>query len=108
MILGLKVTAATTSFMVLFSSSMSMVQYLILGMKHIEYALVFTAVCFLASIFGLVLIQRAIKKWGRASLIVFSVSIVMALSTASISCFGAIGVWREYKSGKNMGFKLPC
>jgi len=107
-ILGLKVTAATTSFMVLFSSSMSMVQYLILGMKHIEYALVFTAVCFLASIIGLVLIQRAIKKWGRASLIVFSVSIVMALSTASISCFGAIGVWREYKSGKNMGFKLPC
>ena len=108
MTLGLEVTAATISFMVLFSSSMSVVQYLILGKKHIEQALVFTMVCFLASIFGLVLIQRAIEKWGRASLIVFSVSILMALSTISITGFGPIDVWRDYKSGKNMGFKLPC
>ncbi|KAJ6791166.1 Uncharacterized protein M6B38_245880 [Iris pallida] len=103
-----QVTAATTSFMVLFSSSMSMVQYLILGMKDIKQALVFSAVCFVASIVGLVTIQRAIVKSGRVSLIVFSVSAVMALSAVSITCFGAVDVWRKYIDGKNMGFKLPC
>ncbi|ONK74720.1 uncharacterized protein A4U43_C03F9450 [Asparagus officinalis] len=103
-----QVTASTTSFMVLFSSSMSMVQYLILGMKAVEEAAIFAAVCFFASIVGLVLIQRAVEKFGRASLIVFSVSIVMALSVVSITCFGAIDVWREYKNGEDMGFKLPC
>ncbi|XP_020577547.1 sulfite exporter TauE/SafE family protein 1-like [Phalaenopsis equestris] len=103
-----QVTAGTTSFMVLFSSSMSLVQFLILGMKDIDQALIFSAICFIASIVGLVIIQRAIERSGRASLIVFSVSTVMALSTISISCFGAIDVWRDYTNGKNMGFRLPC
>ncbi|PKU69613.1 hypothetical protein MA16_Dca012948 [Dendrobium catenatum] len=94
--------------MVLFSSSMSLVQFLILGMRDIDQALIFSAVCFIASIVGLVIIQRAIERSGRASLIVFSVSTVMALSTISITCFGAIDVWRDYTRGKNMGFKLPC
>ncbi|PKA45667.1 hypothetical protein AXF42_Ash011007 [Apostasia shenzhenica] len=103
-----QVTAGTTSFMVLFSSSMSLVQYLIIGMKAIRQALAFAGLCFVASIVGLVIIQRAIGKSGRASLIVFSVSTVMALSTISITFFGAIDVWRDYTAGKNMGFKLPC
>ncbi|KAL0916906.1 hypothetical protein M5K25_014459 [Dendrobium thyrsiflorum] len=103
-----QVTAGTTSFMVLFSSSMSLVQFLIIGMKDIDQALIFSALCFIASIVGLVIIQRAIERSGRASLIVFSVSTVMALSTISITCFGAIDVWRDYTRGKNMGFKLPC
>lgn len=103
-----QVTAATTSFMVMFSSSMSMVQYLILGMEGVGQAFTFAVVCFVASIFGLILVQRAIAKSGRASLIVFSVGIVMALSTVSITCFGAFDVWKDYRSGENMWFKPFC
>ncbi|KAK1326303.1 hypothetical protein QJS10_CPA01g01028 [Acorus calamus] len=103
-----QITAATTSFMVFFSSSMSSFQYLTLGMKGINHALIFAALCFLASLIGLVLIQKLVGRLGRASLIIFSVSIVMALSTVSITCFGAIDVWTDLKNGKYMGFKLPC
>ncbi|KAK4386669.1 Sulfite exporter TauE/SafE family protein 5 [Sesamum angolense] len=103
-----EVTAATCSFMVLFSSSMSAIQYLLLGMEHIYGALTYAAICFIASLVGLTLVQRAIMKHGRASLIVFSVGTVMALSTVLITSFGAVDVLRDYTSGKSMGFRKPC
>jgi uncharacterized membrane protein len=87
---------------------MSAFQYVSLGMEHTDIALIFAIICFVASLLGLVVVQRAINKYGRASLIVFSVSIVMALSTVLMTSFGALDVWRDYVSGKYMGFKLPC
>lgn len=87
---------------------MSSFQYLLIGMEHKEVALIFAIICFFASILGVVVVQRAIEKYGRASLIVFSVSTVMALSTVLITSFGAIDVWRDYARGEYMGFKLPC
>ncbi|KAL3820664.1 hypothetical protein ACJIZ3_006569 [Penstemon smallii] len=103
-----QVTAATCSFMVFFSSTMSAVQYLLLGMEHVYGALTYASICFVGSLVGLTLVQQAIMKHGRASLIVFSVGTVMALSTVLITSFGAVDVWRDYTSGKSMGFKRPC
>ncbi|KAF3656480.1 hypothetical protein FXO38_14128 [Capsicum annuum] len=103
-----EVTAATCSFMVFFSSTMSAVQYILLGMDHVNTAIIFAIICLIASLIGLVVVQRAIEHHGRASLIVFSVGIVMALSTILITSFGAVDVWRDYTSGKYMGFKPPC
>ncbi|KAE9597117.1 hypothetical protein Lal_00007587 [Lupinus albus] len=102
------VTAATCCFMVLFSSTMSALQYLLLGMEHIEFALIMTIICFVASLVGLLMVQRAIQNYGRPSLIVFSISIVMALSVVLMTSFGAIQIWGDYISGRYMGFKLPC
>lgn len=103
-----EVTAATCSFMVFFSSSMSACQYLLLRMKQIREALILASSCFIASAIGLVIVQRAIERHGRASLIVFSVGTVMALSTVLITSFGALDIWRDYITGNYMGFKLPC
>ncbi|XP_073299123.1 sulfite exporter TauE/SafE family protein 5-like isoform X2 [Primulina huaijiensis] len=105
---GMLVTAATCSFMVFFSSTMSAIQYLLLSMEDLHGALTYAIVCFVASIVGLTLVQRAIKKHGRASLIVFSVATVMALSTILITSFGAMDIWRDFSSGRSMGFKPPC
>ncbi|CAI9087739.1 OLC1v1021887C1 [Oldenlandia corymbosa var. corymbosa] len=103
-----EITAATCSFMVFFSSTMSACEYLLLGMDHVHSAIIFSVICFLASLIGLIVVQRAIVKHGRASLIVFSVGIVMAASTILITSFGALDVWRDYTAGKYMGFKMPC
>ncbi|KAL6201031.1 hypothetical protein ACLB2K_024746 [Fragaria x ananassa] len=103
-----EVTAATCCFMVFFSSSMSAFQYYLLGIEHVDTALIFAVACFVASLLGLVVLQRAIKVYGRASLIVFSVSIVMALSTVLMTTLGVLHVWSDYKSGRYMGFKPPC
>ncbi|XP_030456917.2 sulfite exporter TauE/SafE family protein 5-like [Syzygium oleosum] len=103
-----EITAATCSFMVFFSSTMSALQYILLGMEHTDIALIFSFICFVASLLGIIVVQRAIREYGRASLIVFSVSIVMALSTVLITGFGAVEIWNDYISGKYMGFKPPC
>ncbi|CAA6671913.1 unnamed protein product [Spirodela intermedia] len=102
------VTAATSSFMVLFSSSMSAVQYLMLGMQGKAQAAGLAAGCFVASLAGLVVVQRAVGRFGRASLIIFSVSTVMVCSMLSMACFGAIDVWGELAEGESMGFKPLC
>ncbi|OEL38482.1 hypothetical protein BAE44_0000498 [Dichanthelium oligosanthes] len=100
--------AATSSFMVLFCASMSMVQFILLGMKGIGQASVYAAICFVASVVGVVVIERAIRTFGRVSLIVFLVTAIMALSTVIVTVFGAQDVWTQYTSGVYMGFKLPC
>ena len=100
--------SATTMFMVLFCASMSMVQFIILGVDGIVVALVYAAVCFVASIVGLVVIEGAIRKSGRVSLVVLMVAAVLALSAVVIACSGAVRVWAQYSSGHYMGFKLPC
>ncbi|KAJ4912797.1 Sulfite exporter TauE/SafE family protein [Raphanus sativus] len=103
-----QITAATTSFMVFFSATMSAVQYLLLGMQNTEAAYIFSLICFFASLLGLVLVQKAVAQFGRASIIVFSVGTVMSLSTVLMTSFGALDVWTDYVAGKDMGFKLPC
>ncbi|CAM0909737.1 unnamed protein product [Alopecurus aequalis] len=100
--------AATSSFMVLFCASMSMVQFILLGMKGIGEASVYAGICFVGSVIGVVLLARAVRKSRRASMIVFLVTAIMALSTVIVTGFGAIDVWTEYTGGAYMGFKLPC
>ncbi|XP_021666713.2 sulfite exporter TauE/SafE family protein 2 [Hevea brasiliensis] len=104
----LHVTAATCSFMIFFSSTMSAFQCLLSSMEQADTVLIFAAICFVASLLGLMVVKRTIKEYGRASMIVFLVGIVMALRTVLITSFESIDVWREYKSGKNIGFKFPC
>ncbi|GJM92907.1 hypothetical protein PR202_ga09413 [Eleusine coracana subsp. coracana] len=100
--------AATSTFMVLFCASMSMVQFILLGMKGIREAAIYGGICFVASIVGSVVIHRAIRKSGRVSLIVFLVTGIMALSTVIVICVGALDIWVQYSTGAYMGFKLPC
>ncbi|VAI69397.1 unnamed protein product [Triticum turgidum subsp. durum] len=103
-----KTASATTMFMVLFCASMSMVQFIILGVDGIVGALVYALTCFVASIVGLVVIEGAIRRSGRVSLIVLMVAAILALSAVVIACSGGVHVWAQYTSGQYMGFKLPC
>lgn len=103
-----QVTAATCAFMVFFSSAMSVAQYLLLGLAPLEYALYFSIICFISASFGVVIIQRAITRLGRLSLIIFSVSTVLGLSTILMTYFGVLKVWSQYKNGDYMGFSAPC
>jgi len=82
--------------------------FILLGVEGIGQASIYAGICFVASVVGVVVIERAIRKSGRVSLIVFLVTAIMALSTVIVTCFGALDVWMQYTSGEYMGFKLPC
>lgn len=94
--------------MVLFSVSMSTVQYIILGTTKIDEAAIYAMLCFVASVVGMVIMERAIAKSGRVSLVVFLVSALMALSTVVITLFGAIDAWKQISNGEYMGFRQLC
>ncbi|XP_024378622.1 sulfite exporter TauE/SafE family protein 5 [Physcomitrium patens] len=103
-----QVTAATTAFMVFFSSSLSVVEFWLLGRIPVDFAIVFSSICFVASLIGLTVVHHAISKYGRASIIVFSVAIALGISAVMMAGFGSLNVYRQYKDGAYMGFHTPC
>jgi uncharacterized membrane protein YfcA len=103
-----QLTAATTAFMVFFSSSLSVVQFWLLGRLPLDFALLFAGVCLVFSLVGLRVVQHAISRFGRPSIIVFSVSIVLGVSAVLTTVFGGLEVWEQYARGEYMGFHKPC
>lgn len=94
--------------MVMFSASMTTIKYVMLGMAGVDVGLRYAVVCFVASVVGFGAMERIIVKSGRVSVIVFTVTTVMALSTTTIVCYGIVDVLKEYTSGNYMGFRPPC
>lgn len=103
-----QVTAATSSFMIFFASSMSVLQFWLLGRIPMDFALLFGALCFVFSCVGIGVLQAAIVKYGRPSVIVFLVSGIMGISALLMATFGGLDVWRQYEAGAYMGFHPPC
>ncbi|MCO5575000.1 hypothetical protein L7F22_028797 [Adiantum nelumboides] len=101
-------TAATCSYMVFFSSSLSVVQFWLLGRIPQLYALASACVALVFSVTGILVIHAVISKYGRVSLIVFSVSTVMAISAVMMACFGTWDVIEQIEQNAYMGFRSPC
>lgn len=94
--------------MIFFSSSLSVIQFWLLGRIPEKYALISAALSFVFSVIGLQVIKTLIAKYGRASLIVFAVSIVMGISAALMLFFGSWDVINQIKEGAYLGFGSPC
>ncbi|BBN17597.1 uncharacterized protein MPTK1_7g15610 [Marchantia polymorpha subsp. ruderalis] len=103
-----QVTAATCASMVFFSSSMSVLQYWLMGRIPIHYAVIAGVLCAIFSWFGITIVHKLIDKYNRASLIVFSVASVMGVSAVLMCGFGGWDVWQQYEGGAYMGFHYPC
>lgn len=103
-----QVAAATSLFMVFFSSSMSVAQYWLMGRIPVFYALISALIAAFASAVGIAGLQKIISKYGRPSLTVFTVAAVIGLSAILMGIFGSQDVWNDYQSGADMGFTYPC
>ena len=73
-----------------------------------DFALLFGALCFVFLCVGIGVLQAAIVKHGRPSVIVFLVSSVMGVSVLSMTTFGGLDVWHQREAGAYMGFHTPC
>ncbi|KAI5080051.1 hypothetical protein GOP47_0005530 [Adiantum capillus-veneris] len=101
-------TAATCSYMVFFSSSLSVIQFWLLGRIPELYALASASVALVFSMTGMLVIHTVISKYGRVSLIVFSVSTVMGISAILMAFFGTWDVIVQIEQNAYMGFRSPC
>ncbi|KAL0487446.1 sulfite exporter TauE [Acrasis kona] len=102
------VAGASASFMILFTSSISTVQFIILGLLPWDYGLWFAANGFIAGLIGTLLIAHLVKKYNKQSIIVFSVAVAIAFAIVLMFGVGLYGVIRDIQDGVYMGFRKPC
>ncbi|XP_050243384.1 sulfite exporter TauE/SafE family protein 4 isoform X1 [Quercus robur] len=103
-----QVASATATFVMMFSSSLSVVEFYLLKRFPIPYALYLTSVSILAGFWGQFIIRKIITFLKRASIIVFVLSGVIFASAITM---GVIGIETSIEMIHNhefMGFLGFC
>ncbi|XP_028078269.1 sulfite exporter TauE/SafE family protein 3-like isoform X4 [Camellia sinensis] len=103
-----QVSSATATFAMLFSSSMSVVEYYLLKRFPVPYALYFVAVATIAAFVGQHVVKRIITILGRASLIIFILACTIFISAISLGGVGIAEIIDEIEEKDYMGFEDIC
>ncbi|XP_047318519.1 sulfite exporter TauE/SafE family protein 3-like [Impatiens glandulifera] len=103
-----QVASATSTFAMVFSSSMSVVQYYILKRFPVPYAGYFVAVATVAAFTGQYVVRKIIAVLGRTSIIIFILAFTILVSAV---CLGGVGIKDMVEKLQNqeyMGFEDLC
>lgn len=103
-----QVSSATATFAMMFSSSMSVVEFYILHRFPVPYAAYFIAVAFMAAIIGQHYVSKLIRWLGRASLIIFILASMIFISAISLGGVGISNIIHKIESNQYMGFESIC
>ncbi|CAA6653576.1 unnamed protein product [Spirodela intermedia] len=108
-----QVASATSTFAMAFSSSMSVIQYYILGRFPVPYAVYFIILATIAAFTGQHVVRRLIMLLGRASLIIFILALtifVSAISLVIVCCrwCGIANMIKKLETKDYMGFESLC
>ncbi|PKA50403.1 hypothetical protein AXF42_Ash013492 [Apostasia shenzhenica] len=103
-----QVASATATFVMLFSSSLSVVEFYFLKRFPIPYALYLTAVAVMAGFWGQFFVRKLVKFLRRASIIVFILSSVIFASALTMGVVGAQKSICMIKHHEYMGFLSFC
>ncbi|XP_023889478.1 sulfite exporter TauE/SafE family protein 3 isoform X6 [Quercus suber] len=96
-----QVSSATATFVMAFSSSMSVVEYYLLKRFPVPYALYFFAVAIIAALVGQHVVTKVIAMIGRASLIIFILAATIFISAISL---GGVDIDRMIKKIEHKGY----
>ncbi|XP_051130656.1 sulfite exporter TauE/SafE family protein 4-like [Andrographis paniculata] len=103
-----QVASATATFVMMFSSSLSVVEFYLLKRFPIPYAVYLMSVSILAGFWGQCLVRKPIAILGRVSIIVFILSGVIFASALTM---GVVGIGKSIwmiKHNEFMGFLDFC
>ncbi|CAN4128184.1 unnamed protein product [Withania somnifera] len=103
-----QVSSATATFAMMFSSSMSVVEYYLLKRFPVPYALYFVAVTTVAAFIGQHIVRRMIMILGRASLIIFILAFTIFVSAVSLGGVGISNMIGKIQHHEYMGFENLC
>ncbi|KAL9318939.1 hypothetical protein ACSQ67_015456 [Phaseolus vulgaris] len=103
-----QVASATATFVMMFSSSLSVVEFYLLKRFPIPYALYLTSVSILAGFWGQFFVRRIVAFLGRASLIVFILSGVIFASALTMGVVGIENSIEMINNHEFMGFLGFC
>ncbi|XP_057528545.1 sulfite exporter TauE/SafE family protein 3-like [Amaranthus tricolor] len=103
-----QVASATSTFSMIFSSSMSVVQYYILKRFPVPYATYFVLVATLAAFAGQHVVRKLIKLLGRASIIIFILASTILISAITLGGVGIADMIQKLQNHEYMGFENFC
>ncbi|XP_021273930.1 sulfite exporter TauE/SafE family protein 3-like [Herrania umbratica] len=103
-----QVASATSTFAMVFSSSMSVVQYYLLNRFPVQYATYFILVATIAAFTGQHVVRKIIAVLGRASIIIFILALTIFISAISLGGVGIADMVEKLENEEYMGFENLC
>lgn len=103
-----QVSSATATFAMLFSASLSVVEYHLLHRFPVPYSLYFAAAATVAAFAGQSVVRRIIAILGRASLIIFVLAFTIFVSAISLGGVGISNMIKQIEEKKYLGFDDIC
>ncbi|XP_052195103.1 sulfite exporter TauE/SafE family protein 3-like [Diospyros lotus] len=103
-----QVASATSTFAMVFSSSMSVVQYYMLNRFPVPYASFFVLVATIAAFTGQHVVRKVIALLGRASIIIFILALTIFVSAISLGGVGIANMIQKLENQEYMGFENLC
>ncbi|XP_019183727.1 PREDICTED: uncharacterized protein LOC109178646 isoform X2 [Ipomoea nil] len=102
------VSSATATFAMMFSSSMSVVEYYLLKRFPVPYAIYFMLVATVAAFIGQHVVRKLIMLLGRASLIIFILAFTIFVSAVTLGGVGISNMIWKINHHEYMGFENLC
>lgn len=102
------VTAATSTLMILISSSAATLSFAVAGNINTEYALIYGVCNFLSSLAGVFLIGKVVRRTGRSAVIVILLAYIMAAGALASAVFGGYESFRNFQTGTDLTFSSIC
>ncbi|XP_051200051.1 sulfite exporter TauE/SafE family protein 3-like [Lolium perenne] len=103
-----QVSSATATYVMMYSSSIAVVEYYLLKRFPVPYALFFSSLAFFAAIVGQRVARKVINLLGRASFIIFILSFMIFVSAISLGEVGISNIIHKMAQHKYMGFGNIC
>ncbi|OMO84373.1 Transmembrane protein TauE like protein [Corchorus olitorius] len=103
-----QVASATSTFAMVFSSSMSVVQYYLLNRFPVPFAAYFVLVATIAAFTGQHVVRKIIAVLGRASIIIFILALTIFISAISLGGVGIADMVEKLANEEYMGFQDLC
>ena len=100
--------AATSSFMILMTSSATSIQYIAEGlMPYVEFG-VFAGMGFISFIIGVIFLRWLVKKMGNRSIFLYFLAAIIMISAILMSVVGIEIIIDDVKAHASMGFRSLC
>ena len=97
------VANALSTFIVLFSSGATAIQFIIAGAIHLRHAYLFMILSFVGSLVGNLVLKAAIKKYRRPSLIIWVLFFVLAISVVVLPLEMAMSIFKSHAHAISFG-----
>ena len=101
-------SAATSTLMILFSSSAATLSFAVNGNINAQYALVYAPCNFLSSLAGVFVVGRLVRKTGKSAMIVILLACLMAAGAVASAVSGGHQTLQDFRSGTNLTFTNFC